>query len=220
MRCQNCGWSNPDGASLCEKCKQPLDVIQSNNATSREHEQYQPIQESIRKTIRESRPYGGEEKQSVQEQEGFCPKCGYPVVPGSGFCPSCGSELSSASISNTPQPKRSIPRNATINPWARRDNYCSLSPIDWNGQVIANAGHKEEFQDQALLTRENTMPENKTITSKEQAELVFKDGHWTIVDKSEQHTTFVLASREIELQNGDIVMLGNQLFRFNDGNAK
>ena len=64
------------------------------------------------------------------------------------------------------------------------------------------------------------MPENKTITSKEQAELVFKDGHWTIVDKSEQHTTFVLASREIELQNGDIVMLGNQLFRFNDGNAK
>lgn len=47
MRCQNCGWSNPDGASLCEKCKQPLDVIQSNNATSREHEQYQPIQESL-----------------------------------------------------------------------------------------------------------------------------------------------------------------------------
>lgn len=44
MRCQNCGWSNPDGASLCEKCKQPLDVIQSNNATSREHEQYQPVQ--------------------------------------------------------------------------------------------------------------------------------------------------------------------------------
>jgi predicted component of type VI protein secretion system len=71
-----------------------------------------------------------------------------------------------------------------------------------------------------ILTRENTIPDNKTITSKEQAELSFKDGRWTIVDKSEQHTTFVLATREIELQNGDIVMLGNQLFRFNDGNAK
>lgn len=220
MRCRNCGWSNPDGASLCEKCKQPLDGNQNVIATANECERNQPIQESLRRTIRESEAYSGghDEKQNSKEHEGFCPKCGYPVVPGSEYCPSCGSELSLPS--NAVQPKRSIARNATINPWARRDNFCTLSPIDWNGQIIANAGCKEEFQDQALLTRENTMPENKTITSREQAELLFKDGHWTIVDKSEQHTTFVLASREIELQNGDVVMLGNQLFRFNDGNAK
>ena len=191
MRCQNCGWSNPEGATSCEKCKHPLDVIQNNTITSNEGETFQPIQESLRKTIRENRPYGSAEQQVQKEQDGFCPKCGYPIA-----------------------------RNATINPWARRDNFCSLSPIDWNGQVIPNVGCKEEFQDHVILTRENTIPDNKTITSKEQAELSFKDGRWTIVDKSEQHTTFVLATREIELQNGDIVMLGNQLFRFNDGNAK
>ena len=220
MRCRNCGWSNPDGASLCEKCKQPLDGNQNVIATANECERIQPVQENLRKTIRESGPYvaNNYEDQSSKKQEVCCPKCGYPVIPGSEYCPSCGSELSSPS--NIVPPKRPIARNATINPWARRDNFCSLSPIDWNGQIVANAGNKEEFQDQALLTRENTMPDNKTITSKEQAELLFKDGRWTIVDKSEQHTTFVLASREIELQNGDVVMLGNQLFRFNDGNAK
>lgn len=218
MRCQNCGWSNPEGATSCEKCKHPLDVIQNNTITSNEGETFQPIQESLRKTIRENRPYGSAEQQVQKEQDGFCPKCGYPIAPGSEYCPSCGNEL--ASRNEVAQPKRPIARNATINPWARRDNFCSLSPIDWNGQVIPNVGCKEKFQDHVILTRENTIPDNKTITSKEQAELSFKDGRWTIVDKSEQHTTFVLATREIELQNGDIVMLGNQLFRFNDGNAK
>lgn len=63
MRCQNCGWSNPEGATSCEKCKHPLDVIQNNTITSNEGETFQPIQESLRKTIRENRPYGSAEQQ-------------------------------------------------------------------------------------------------------------------------------------------------------------
>lgn len=216
MRCQNCGWSNPYGATVCEKCKQPLESGQPSLGSPVVQESFSPIQENLRKTIRESRPYGSHSSDQSSPDSSTCPKCGYPLADGTEYCPSCGNAVN---IVSEDKPKKVIARNATINPWARRDNICTLLPIDWNGNPISKASQTEEFQDSIMLTRSNTMPDNKTITSQEQAEMVYKDGHWCILDKSEQHTTFVLATREIELQNGDIVMLGNQLFRFNDGNA-
>ena len=35
-----------------------------------------------------------------------------------------------------------------------------------------------------------------------------------ISDQSALHSTFVQASRPIELQNGDLILLGDQVFRF------
>lgn len=216
MRCRNCGWSNPDGATSCEKCKQPLESCQPAMGAQVVQESFQPVQENLRKTIRESRPYDSQPSVQMSPDSSVCSKCGYPLAEGTEYCPSCGNPINAV---QEEKPKKVIARNATINPWARRDNICTLSPIDWNGTPVPRAGLVKEFQDSVILTRDNTMPENKTITSQEQAEMVFKDGRWCIIDKSEQHTTFVLATREITLQNGDIVMLGNQLFRFNDGNA-
>ena len=216
MRCRNCGWSNPDGATSCEKCKQPLEASQPVMASPVPQESFQPIQENLRKTIRESRPYESQPVSPASPDTSSCSKCGYPLADGTEFCPSCGNPVNK---NGDDKPRKVIARNATINPRARRDNICTLSPIDRNGNPIPKASQTEEFQDNVMLTRAKTMPDNKTITSQEQAEMVYKDGHWCIIDKSEQHTTFVLATREIELQNGDIVMLGNQLFRFNDGNA-
>ena len=212
MRCQNCGWSNPEGATVCEKCKQPLSATQSNPTYQ---SQTQP--ENLRKTVRESTPVGVHSEPYVSMKDGCCPKCGYPVAPGSDACPSCGTGITSTTASAQEKP---LKRNATINPWSRRDNFCTLTPIDWNGRIINLEKPIEEFEEEVVLTRDNTMPSNKTITSQEQALLKFQDGHWTIIDKSDQHTTFVLANREMEVHNGDIIMLGNQLFRFNDGNAK
>ena len=64
------------------------------------------------------------------------------------------------------------------------------------------------------LNRENTDPSNQTITSQTQA-IVKKDGDkWVITDQSALQSTFVQASRPIELQNGDLILLGDQLFRF------
>lgn len=42
----------------------------------------------------------------------------------------------------------------------------------------------------------------------------FKDGKWSIEDKSEYQTTFVQASSQIELKSGSLILLGNQLYRF------
>lgn len=74
---------------------------------------------------------------------------------------------------------------------------------------------EREFEgDSVILNRSNTDEKNGSITSKEQAVVSHKDGKWYIEDKSEQKTTFVQASHQIELQDGDIILLGNRLFEF------
>ena len=72
-----------------------------------------------------------------------------------------------------------------------------------------------EFEGKSVtLTRDNTEPNNASITSREQAVVTNQDGHWFIEDKSEQKTTFVQAAQHIELHDGDLVLLGNRLFEF------
>jgi hypothetical protein len=65
-----------------------------------------------------------------------------------------------------------------------------------------------------ILNRENTDAKNTTITSVAQANVTLENGKWTIEDKSEYKTTFVQAARKIEIQDGDLILLGNQLYRF------
>ncbi|GHV48545.1 hypothetical protein FACS1894181_04590 [Bacteroidia bacterium] len=65
-----------------------------------------------------------------------------------------------------------------------------------------------------VLNRANTEPDNLTITSKEQALLIFENEKWYIQDRSEHQTTFIRASERIELKRGDIIMLGNRRFEF------
>ena len=74
-----------------------------------------------------------------------------------------------------------------------------------------------EFEgSEVSLKRDNTEPGNPTISSKGQATVTHKDGHWYIEDKSEQKTTFVQASHLTELHDGDIILLGNRLFEFKE----
>ena len=82
MRCQNCGWSNPDGATVCEKCKQPLESGQPSLGSPVVQESFSPIQENLRKTIRESRPYGSHSSDQSSPDSSTCPKCGYPLADG------------------------------------------------------------------------------------------------------------------------------------------
>ena len=67
---------------------------------------------------------------------------------------------------------------------------------------------------QVLLNRENTDPKNDTITSQVQAAISFEKETWGIEDYSEYRTTFVQAARRVELRNGDLILLGSQLYRF------
>ena len=69
---------------------------------------------------------------------------------------------------------------------------------------------------EVILTRDNTEPGNPTISSKEQAVITHAEGHWYIEDASDQKTTFVQAAHKMELHDGDIILLGNRLFKFTE----
>ena len=45
-------------------------------------------------------------------------------------------------------------------------------------------------------------------------ELISEDGKWYLVNHSELCTTSVEANRKIEIQSGDIIILGDRRFKF------
>lgn len=144
-----------------------------------------------------------------------CPNCGCMNEEGANFCSKCGHDLTQNS-SGHPVSHSHHPRGGTYNPWMKPENnsFCTLKPVAWVGENMV-------FQPQSysgesiVLNRANTDPNNQTITTTEQAELTFEDGEWYIVDRSAQHTTYVLAAQKIKLHKGDIIVLGNRLFEFN-----
>ena len=67
-----------------------------------------------------------------------------------------------------------------------------------------------------VLTRNNTEPDNRTITSREQAVLTYENGQWFIEDHSDLRSTFIRVSRKLPVQAGDVIVLGDRRFTFNE----
>lgn len=251
-RCKNCGFSNPDTNSQCEKCGSSLGVPKDRSSSI------------LEKPSTATRNYGGVDlKRTVADSEAFreilnsaesdngmhtvrqskqeCPRCGYKLMAGETECPNCGETMGNVKpeVQQRPEPvsrhqqeikpqnpaqpqqpaaKKQSPIGGTVTPWT--DMYptignCKLTPIGYEGEknvpeAITLSGNEH------ILKRDNTDPSNKTITSKKQAVLVKKDGAFYIQDKSEMGTTFVLAKNEIALKDGDVIMLGNRRFVFNE----
>lgn len=109
----------------------------------------------------------------------------------------------------------------TVNPYANLQHrqptveaYCAIEPVP---DSPAEAGRLKKFEfdkQQVVLRRENTEPGNSSITSKEQAVLTFENGAWYVEDKSAFQTTFVRAGRKLQLQDGDMILLGDRKFVF------
>ena len=206
MRCKNCGWPNKPNETTCVKCHAPLEA---------EEDYSRPINA----TIREQEVFGYD-----NEEENVCPKCGYPLRANSHKCPNCNYEFGdrgNIASEKRRQTRMENPRQekeikGTINPYmqsAAPEPGFVLSPIK-------RINEKKDLIDleyegkEVILTRDNTEADNGSITSHEQALLSYNNGKWSIEDKSEQGTTFVRASRKIELNNGDVILLGNRLFEF------
>ena len=148
-----------------------------------------------------------------------CPHCGYPIRPETKSCPNCGRTLKEESANRFVPPVNpsgfAHGVGATVNPWSNPVNVTSFSlqPVAWENEQN-DIAHIQFIGEKVELNRENTDPTNNTITSKTQAEITSEDGKWFIVDKSAQQTTFVQASRKIELCDGDTIVLGNRKFVF------
>ena len=91
--------------------------------------------------------------------------------------------------------------------------FCTLKPIAWQGEGIDYAPLSYSG-DKIILNRANTDPNNQSITSKVQAEIISENGEWYLEDRSEQQTTYIHVGRKTKLKTGDIIILGNRRFEF------
>lgn len=213
MRCQFCGWDNPNGKTTCEKCNKPLAGEAPGDGVPAEgHDRPTALHPTggfnPKATVRESQIGGAAE--TVREEQ--CPECGYPL--DNGECAACG--YSSAKGGKPVAAAHVAPEaRKTVRPVRKGDKegVFSLTPISEETGLPEGAPIGYEGNE-VVLSRDNTDPKNPTITSAGQADITFENGVWGIVDRSEYKTTFVQAARKVELQSGDLILLGNQLYRF------
>lgn len=245
MRCKSCGWPNKPNETNCVKCHAPL-ISEDDSDLSYNDKSNNRFSENLKETVREDAVFGvlnayqshesGEEtKNESEEVNKPCPKCGYPLRPGTEKCPNCKFQISGTSQSaynSNPEQKRSgnaarrptrmdsgnSSLHGTVNPYMMNldlEPSFVLKPIK-----RANERHELdelEFEGKSIsLNRDNTEANNASITSKEQAVITHVDGQWYIEDKSELKTTFVQAANRIELHEGDLILLGNRLFEFHE----
>ena len=134
-----------------------------------------------------------------------CDKCGTDVSIEFSYCPKCGERIHLPTV-------RAIRHKPTPAPEPPKP-HCHLTLIPEEDEQMEEM--KNDYEGPSvILTRENTEPNNRTITSKEQAELICEDGKWFVLNKSELGSTYLEASRKLELQPGDIIVLGDRRFKF------
>lgn len=245
MRCKNCGWPNKPQTSVCVKCGQPLSAEPSGMPTSAPgmpggaDSLNKTVMESAVFEGPSAAPAYEPAPTVNQDDTKLCSKCGYPLRPGVDKCPNCkfptgeqrqapneihgndagvGGQRRPTRISGESKKSGGTPLRGTVNPYMmsvdveptfvlkpvkRMNEHRDLDEVEFEGSEV-------------VLTRDNTEPKNTSITSQEQAVITKTGGHWYIEDRSEQKTTFVQAGSKIELHDGDIILMGNRLFIFNE----
>lgn len=192
MRCNNCGWENPDGSQRCEKCNAPLQGGVGNQNFE------------VHSTIRESMPFEPQQPTKTTIDETIIdPPIDEKPRPG-----------------NKTAPTENL--SGTINPYAGMGAYvpvarCILKPVIFPGEDTRYAPQQVNIKgDYTELNRQLLDPDNNTITSKVQATLTHKDGKWYVQNQSTQKTTYVYAGEPIEVKSGDVILMGNRTFVFEE----
>lgn len=194
MRCTNCGWDNAEQNTRCEKCNAPLDNPSGNNPPSTIGEPEPVNIDPIGKTIIETYPDTIGDPESVR-----------PTAPEPDQTPKA-----TTGYGKTIRPDQWGP----FGPFTI--SYCKLTPMP----LAPNEKHmpkevelKGELNE---LNRGNLDPDNLTISQKVQAVLTCKNGKWYIKDQSPYKTTYILASEEMPLKSGDVILMGNRRFVFTE----
>ena len=209
VKCQNCSKVNPADSLRCIECNAPLSGSMVAGKVGE-------------KLSKDTIPHTQKKTGNVKT----CGSCGYPSLLQAKRCVHCDHSLVNDRADTSPlksKPEsdkaKKVPAPAkTINPWQKSssENYCfSLRPI-------AKKGEKDQkeiiFEGEIIeLSRADLDPKNKTITTGIQAKIEYKDGSWALTDQSDLKTTFMRVNGEIDLQSGDIILMGDRLFEFNKG---
>jgi rRNA maturation endonuclease Nob1 len=199
-KCPHCGYPIMNEAASCPSCGLPISEQPMEQAST---ESPSVSEETIHKT------------KSVEVAEYDiaetvkCEKCGTEVSIEFSFCPKCGERIhlpTVRSIRHKPKPAPEPPKP-----------HCRLTLIPEEDEQMDKIVCNDYEGASIILNRDNTEQDNRTITSKEQAELIFEDDKWYILNRSELGSTYLEVNRKLELQQDDIILLGDRRFKFEVG---
>lgn len=208
MRCNNCGFDNPAGRMRCEKCNAPM---QGSMVDQGQHQESQSTSDGYAGTIK------GDQ---VNADPWDCPKCGRPIIPGAGSCNYCGHVLGNQAA---PPPvaevkieqeqqfrKKGLEPKGTIDPYQKG---FVLKPIPTDYEEELPSVKLKADSDTVELGRDILESANNTISAL-QATMINRNGKWYIKNESSKNSTFVFAADYMEIQDGDVIMMGNRKFIF------
>jgi len=128
-----------------------------------------------------------------------CPQCGHSNNPGSAYCASCGAVITVAQTMMYSSPFASAPKGR-------------LHLVMEGGQQ----GEVYDLGENTVIGRANgdiTFPHDGFMSGKH-ARIVQQDASFFLVDEGSRNGTFIKIKGEVELKPGDMILIGKQLFRF------
>ncbi len=197
VRCDYCGWSeNPDGAKTCQKCNQEL--VYSAPAPATAH----VVAERVKSTAQEK-----------------CTKCGYPLVSDAVSCPNCGTQVGSPQpVAADPRMKQTI-RDVSVVPTVpvMKQTVRDVSALEDDTlkqtvpEILDVVPGKTCFR---LKPMDVDTQEVFAFGAGGNAAFEYENGKWYIRDNGDANSTYVCAARSIELQSGDVVLIGGRKYLF------
>lgn len=140
MRCSNCGWTNPDGITKCQKCNQSL----------------------LAETIQMSMLSEQQSNSDVQS----CPKCGYPISKEINICPICKTQLNDSGNVDTPvvQLRKTVAQSDLNDSYKSVANEMASSSKDAKSESIeSNTQDSEEKLSSSSQNDKNKNELKKTV---------------------------------------------------------
>jgi len=220
MRCDNCGWNNPDGLEKCQKCNQTLMRPQPKA----EEKAFSPVTPSpFKATVVDAGKFADGHK--GEKQIVNCVRCGYPLLPDTSYCPNCGSKTSAVKddVPAVPELKKTMldakafdAKRTVMDSGAAAarpepvEKHFSLVPAD----CLDGKSGTLVFTGENVRIKRNDIDGGTPVSENLQALFEYADGGWHVTDKSGLRNTYVCASHRIKLEPGDIVVIGNRRFIF------
>lgn len=135
---------------------------------------------------------------AINSNEISCPKCAHRSAAGSMFCANCGGQLQAS---------------ATI--------VMSSLPAQVKGKLHlvmegGQPGEVYELKDETVIGRTGgdiSFPHDGYMSGRH-ARVIRRGEEFILVDEGSRNGTFVRIKKEVKLEPGDMVLIGKQLFRF------
>lgn len=214
MRCNNCGFQNTKGKMRCDRCNYPIKGSLNKNDPSLtpKNEELTPDEE-LKGTVPGAKAgaeaWDADNQKPLSEQNKSVSNSNNSTsseddIPGKEQAPK-----HSSMKDDFQRHKTQTPWKGTVDPTRQRSGI-SLHRIPREGEEAKKIAFQKN---KILLNRENTDPDNNTITSKVQATLEKKNGEWYLSDQSSLQTTFLRVAGEVKVKKGDVILLGNRAFK-------